>query len=61
MTDDFYNVINLHIYVKKCQYTNQLMRNIENKFKYRIDSEMISSESNKSQINSKQKNDEFNR
>ena len=59
--DDFYNVIDLHVYAKKCQYTNQLMRDIENKFKYRTEDELASSESDKSQTNSKSSDETFSR
>jgi hypothetical protein len=35
MINEFFEIIELHAFVRKCQYTNQVLRDVENKTRYR--------------------------
>jgi hypothetical protein len=35
MINEFFEIIELHAFARKCQYTNQVLRNVKNKSRYR--------------------------
>jgi hypothetical protein len=35
MISESFDVIELHVFARKCQYTNQVLRDVENKTRYR--------------------------